>query len=788
MEFKPFKQGKYVLLERLASGGMAEVYRAKADGAGGFVKQLAVKRILPNYSQNDEFQKMFEYEARLSSQLTHANIVQIYDFIQSGDMYLLAMEFVDGKNLRQFINKAKKANVPIPIPFSVYVVNEASKGLDYAHKKKDDLKGQPLNIIHRDMSPQNIMCSYEGAIKIVDFGIAKAKDKVDETRSGVIKGKFGYMSPEQANGDSVDSRSDIFSTVIILWEMLTGKRLFAAENDLATLKMIQDCQIMPPSKINPNVKPELERIILKGLTKDQSLRYPEAGALSRDLQSYLARFYPTFSQRDVSDVLTKVFKEEIEIEKKRWEEALRQSITFSQGGNTQAGSVEKEGFEGDITRSETGSETVVTGGVVPMNDPGAEPGGATLISKKEHTLMDFETAGEVNNAMMTLEDTPPEVNKATAKPPAPPPSAPTTKTSLKTMNAHDVDRTMVSEDELVTPSPFAGSVSTQPKTLSQTVAPAGKARPEGSVSDPEVMLPGETSRKASSFKSVTAADLHVRDPEKEQSGISHILPKANVETESPGRRPIKPRPRSPEPKARNVYTDDPFSGPPKRSKVPAYLAVASVALFLGGFFLLYQQGGLPALLKQFSERAPAEGALPPKPLNSSDNNFKAPTSTADEKAKNEDQCIMKVSTDPAGANVIIDAGTEGEAKKGVTPQTFVLPCGATKNITIEKEGFQNISENLVIKKRTDEKYYTLTKIPLGVVRLILSQNANVWVDGQEVRYLPAGEAFDLTLHAGRRHKFLFKNEVLGINQEKEYEVVENETHTVSVQLEEKIKK
>ena len=168
MDFKPFKQGKYVLLERLAAGGMAEVYRAKADGAGGFVKQLAVKRILPNYSQNDEFQKMFEYEARLTSQLTHANIVQIYDFVQSGDMYLLAMEFVDGKNLRQFLNKAKKLNLPIPIPFAIYIVNEASKGLDYAHKKKDDLNGRALNIIHRDMSPQNIMCAYEGAIKIVD--------------------------------------------------------------------------------------------------------------------------------------------------------------------------------------------------------------------------------------------------------------------------------------------------------------------------------------------------------------------------------------------------------------------------------------------------------------------------------------------------------------------------------------------------------------------------------------------------------------------------------------------
>src|SRR5687767_6717799 len=141
---------------------MAEVYRAKASGAGGFEKQLAIKRILPNYSQNEEFQRMFEYEARLSSMLTHSNIVQVYDFVKAGETYLLALEYVDGKNLRQFVNKNKKNNYIPPIEFGVYIINEVCKGLDYAHNKKDDLNGRPLNIIHRDMSPQNIMLSYDG--------------------------------------------------------------------------------------------------------------------------------------------------------------------------------------------------------------------------------------------------------------------------------------------------------------------------------------------------------------------------------------------------------------------------------------------------------------------------------------------------------------------------------------------------------------------------------------------------------------------------------------------------
>ncbi len=803
MEFKPFKQGKYVLLERLASGGMAEVYRAKADGAGGFVKQLAVKRILPNYSQNEEFQKMFEYEARLSSQLTQANIVQIYDFIQSGDMYLLAMEFVDGKNLRQVINKAKKANVNIPIPFSVSVVNEASKGLDYAHKKKDDLTGQALNIIHRDMSPQNIMCSYEGAIKIVDFGIAKAKDKVDETRSGVIKGKFGYMSPEQANGAAVDARSDIFSTVIILWELVTGRRLFTAENDLATLKMIQECQITPPSKLNPNVKPELERIIMKGLTKDVSLRFTEASSLSRELQGYLARFYPTFSQKDVSDVLTKVFKEEIEVEKKRWEEALKKSISFSQGGETQSNRLATEGVEGAVTQSETGSETGVTGAADA--DMSAERGGATVVSGglsdgmagKEHTLMDLDSASAMDPSMMALDDSPPP----SAKNVTPPPS-PSKKQAIpmpgKSAMVRDEDRTMVSEDELVTPSPFSGSVATQgsPKanekkratTESKTVESANVP----AVSDPEVMLPGQQSKGSGRHTNVSAEDLRVKEPQHRGFGSGNKGDGQNAASHvgySGARRRPDTKERSPASPNRNVYLEDMFEVR-KKSKVPAYVAAASVMILLGGGALTYQQGGLPALIKRISDRGPAEGTsgVPKVRSGGGGGSQKAQTTTADENAKNENQCIVNITSDPPGSTVSIDRGLPDAVKSQTTPATFVLPCGVAKNFTIEHADYQSISENIVIKKRTEDKYWTLKKIPQGVVRLIISQNANVSVGGNSLKYLPAGEAFSVVLRAGIRHKFKFENEVLGINQEKEIEVEDGVTQEVQVKLEERVKR
>ena len=187
MDFKPYKMGKYLLLERLATGGMAEVYRAKSTGASGFEKHLAIKRILPDHLEDDTFRRMFETEARIGSSLQHSNIVQILDFVKFGETFLLVMEFVNGKNLRQVVNKLKKLQYSLPIECTLFIINETCKGLDYAHSKKDDFTGQPQNIIHRDMSPQNIMLSYDGSVKIVDFGIANWKDKLEQTKSGVIR-------------------------------------------------------------------------------------------------------------------------------------------------------------------------------------------------------------------------------------------------------------------------------------------------------------------------------------------------------------------------------------------------------------------------------------------------------------------------------------------------------------------------------------------------------------------------------------------------------------------------
>lgn len=301
--------GKYVLLEKIASGGMAEVYLAKSTGASGVSKFLAVKRILPQYSDNPEFIEMFKEEAKIAVNLNHGNVVSIFDFGVEKQQFFLVMEYVEGQNLRQVLNHLKRDTKNFTIDQIVYIIKEVSAGLDHAHRCLDGTTGKPLNITHRDMSPQNVMLSFEGEVKIVDFGIAKAESQMETTRAGTIKGKFGYMSPEQADGQTVDLRTDIFSLGIILWELLANDRLFQSNSDAGTLRKIRECQIPPLRKLNPSVPPELERICNKALAKDKGLRYQTSAAFHRDLNRFLNTQYPEFSPHDFSVFMKSAFSQ-----------------------------------------------------------------------------------------------------------------------------------------------------------------------------------------------------------------------------------------------------------------------------------------------------------------------------------------------------------------------------------------------------------------------------------------------------------------------------------------------
>lgn len=267
---------KFEILEMIAKGGMAEVYLAKTTGFQGFEKQVCVKKILPHLTEDESFVTMFVNEAKLAATLNYANIVQVHDLcVSAGGEYFIVMEYVNGKDLSDVIRAAQLAGREIPPDIAVYVVREVCKGLYYAHNRTDD-KGANLNIIHRDISPHNVLVSFMGEVKITDFGIAKASSIANKTAVGILKGKYGYMSPEQARGQPLDHRSDIFNTGIVLYELLVGERCFAGSSDFSTLNLMRNAEVTPPTKIVSSIPKDLEALVLRTLSKDKKDRFQDA--------------------------------------------------------------------------------------------------------------------------------------------------------------------------------------------------------------------------------------------------------------------------------------------------------------------------------------------------------------------------------------------------------------------------------------------------------------------------------------------------------------------------------
>jgi serine/threonine-protein kinase len=265
---------------------MAEVFKGRARAIHGIEKIVAIKRILPHLAKNRKFVAMFLDEARLSVYLNHANIVQVFDIARSGEDYFIVMEFVEGANLRTLLDQSRDAGHPLPVEKATLIAAEVCRGLAYAHARRDH-DGKPLNIVHRDVSPPNILLSNEGEVKLVDFGLAKAASQIEQSDPDILKGKLGYMSPEQAYGRPFDQRADVFATGILLWEMLSGKRLFRAETDMATLELVRAAEIPPLREINPKVTKELEQVTMRALARDVNRRYQTARQFAEDLWSLL---------------------------------------------------------------------------------------------------------------------------------------------------------------------------------------------------------------------------------------------------------------------------------------------------------------------------------------------------------------------------------------------------------------------------------------------------------------------------------------------------------------------
>ncbi len=305
--------GSYQLVEKLAVGGMAQLFLAKRLKPKGQERTVVLKRILPHLAEDTAFVTMFLDEARIAARLHHPNVIEILDLGAEGDSYFIAMEYIHGEDLRRISKRGIEQGRRMPPPLVCRVIAQACRGLDYAHRRTDQA-GKPLRIVHRDVSPQNILVGFDGHVKVVDFGIAKAVDKATVTASGVIKGKHAYMSPEQALGREIDHRTDVFALGIVLYETLTATRLFRRATDLQTLKAVSECKVDAPSRVFPGVPTQLDQILMKALTKDLNARYQRASELADALEQWLGD-RPDGSVEAVGAYVSELFAERLEKER-----------------------------------------------------------------------------------------------------------------------------------------------------------------------------------------------------------------------------------------------------------------------------------------------------------------------------------------------------------------------------------------------------------------------------------------------------------------------------------------
>jgi eukaryotic-like serine/threonine-protein kinase len=394
-------QQRYKVLEKVAAGGMAEVYRAESAGLEGFKKIVAIKRVLPHLSEKKQFIGMFLDEARVSAHLSHSNCVQVFDIGVGDNTYFIVMEYVDGSDLKGVIEYRRKVNQPFPIEEACLICVRICEGLAYAHELTDG-KGESLHIVHRDMSPPNVLITRFGEVKIVDFGLAKANSQLERSEPGIIKGKFSYLSPEAAKGGTVDARTDIFAVGIILWELLAGRRLFMGESDLETVRMVQSARVPSIREINKNVPPELERVLMKALTEDPDKRYLRARDFGTALNQLLFQMGRSVSSFDIAELVEPIRKER---EQKRLR-AKRQSIigTLIDEAMLEFTSIDGGGDRKSSTgASVVGSLPLEMGGFNTPNDWGEDLGNLGLSAPRAREQSG--DAFEIGN-LAALEDDP----------------------------------------------------------------------------------------------------------------------------------------------------------------------------------------------------------------------------------------------------------------------------------------------------------------------------------------------------------------------------------------------
>ena len=319
----PRRVGAYTLFDFIGRGGMAEIYLARVHTDLGAVRLCVVKEILPEFAEQKEFADMLSVEAKLAARLSHANVVQVFDLGMSDGHLFIAMEYVEGLDLNALLRRCTQGKIALPIEFAIGIVCEALRGLDYAHRRTDD-EGKPLGIVHRDVSPSNLLVSFDGQVKLCDFGIARANDVVEEApvSDESIKGKAGYMSPEQATGGPIDARADVFSAGILLWELVSGRCMYKPSSDVPLLEQARRVEIKSPENKGIPEQAELNRIIMRALSKDRDARQASAGELLTELEDYMAKAKLMMSPLRLGEWMEKNFGTEITAQRRAREQAL----------------------------------------------------------------------------------------------------------------------------------------------------------------------------------------------------------------------------------------------------------------------------------------------------------------------------------------------------------------------------------------------------------------------------------------------------------------------------------
>lgn len=581
---RPIPFGRFLMLDRIAIGGMAEVFAAKTFEVAGVERLVAIKRILPNMVEDDEFITMFIDEARIAAQLSHANIVQIHELGQHDDTYYIAMEYVSGQDVRSLREKLAHSKQPFPIGMAVLIAAQIAEGLDYAHAKTDGY-GQPLGIIHRDISPHNVLVSYDGEVKIIDFGIAKAAGRIQKTQAGILKGKFSYMSPEQVRGLEIDHRSDIFSAGVMLFEMLTSTRLFRGESDLATLEMVRDAKVPSPRERNPEIPEALEQIMLKALAADRDQRYQRAGDLHDDLLRFLFSGFSgknqIYSTRRLGEFMREAFSEEFKQEKiriRRWWEA---SAEDAKAGGTPEDLSRQKIRIGSQPQADDDQKTAVLrvdgSQATPASTPSSESVAGSWQISKEKT-----GATAISGKHPNLHD------KTSPSAPQPDPSE---------------DGTVVQKQEHSHPGPGAASTDGDEKEASGEELANSEAAPK----DPAAAAPHDS--RAEAKGSQTASQTPSAEPECDDTDPGSAL---GLQLGDDSRSPTPQSSTEGQVLVRRgtgssntgALTSTPASPRTKRGPSPVALLTALILLGLASFFTvkyLQQQGT--------SASSPAQGLL-----------------------------------------------------------------------------------------------------------------------------------------------------------------------------------